>query len=120
MNALQIYLDQERGRAVQLASGLGVTAGAISQWERVPAERVIDVERLTGIPRAELRPDLYPEDQPRSGNEKSRKQKAGNKSIIGMFEGMVTLPPDFNPAEPFWELHDDWEESEIGGIENRK
>lgn len=33
---------------------------AISQWKRVPAERVIEVERVTGISRHELRPDLYP------------------------------------------------------------
>lgn len=34
----------------------------ITRWERgrVPAERVLDVERVTGVPRHELRPDLYP------------------------------------------------------------
>jgi DNA-binding transcriptional regulator YdaS (Cro superfamily) len=26
----------------------------------LPAERVLDIERVTGIPRHELRPDLYP------------------------------------------------------------
>jgi DNA-binding transcriptional regulator YdaS (Cro superfamily) len=38
---------------------LDITPGAISQWHRVPAERVIEVERLTGIPRSELRPDIF-------------------------------------------------------------
>jgi DNA-binding transcriptional regulator YdaS (Cro superfamily) len=37
-----------------------LTSQAISQWTRVPAERVLPVEAATGIPRHELRPDLYP------------------------------------------------------------
>lgn len=36
------------------------TPQAISQWQRVPSGRVIEVERLTGVPRQVLRPDLYP------------------------------------------------------------
>lgn len=38
---------------------------AITKWEkgRVPAERVLDVERVTGIPRSRIRPDIYPEDK---------------------------------------------------------
>lgn len=58
-------------RAVALAGGpsalaktLGVTSQAISQWTRVPAERVLQVERATNglISRSDLRPDLYPPD----------------------------------------------------------
>ena len=42
----------------------GITSQAISQWERVPAERVLDVERITGISRHELRPDIFgPKDE---------------------------------------------------------
>ena len=48
------------GGAVKLASGLRISSQAISQWRRVPAERVLDVERVTGISRHDLRPDLYP------------------------------------------------------------
>ncbi|MGW9230592.1 YdaS family helix-turn-helix protein [Pseudorhizobium sp. NPDC055634] len=44
-----------------LARDLGVTRGALAQWDRVPAERVVEVSRLTGIPRQILRPDLYEE-----------------------------------------------------------
>jgi TorA maturation chaperone TorD len=44
-----------------LARGLGISQPSVSNWQRVPAERVIAVEALTGVPRARLRPDLYPE-----------------------------------------------------------
>jgi hypothetical protein len=37
-----------------------VTPQAISQWKQVPAGRVLTVEKVTGVPRHRLRPDLYP------------------------------------------------------------
>lgn len=43
------------------AAALGITPQAIQKWMdkgRVPFDRVLQVERLTGIPRHELRPDL--------------------------------------------------------------
>lgn len=43
----------------QLAELIGITRQGIWQWRRIPAERVVEVERATGIPRQELRPDLY-------------------------------------------------------------
>jgi DNA-binding transcriptional regulator YdaS (Cro superfamily) len=43
-----------------LAPLLKITPQAISQWKKVPAERVLEVERATGVPRHELRPDIYP------------------------------------------------------------
>lgn len=54
-------------RAIELSGGpkalgdrIGITSQAISQWDRVPALRVLEVERASGVPRYELRPDLYP------------------------------------------------------------
>lgn len=44
---------------VELARRLGITSQAISQWKKIPAERVVDIEAVTGIPREQLRPDLY-------------------------------------------------------------
>ena len=52
------------GGVVELSKRLGLSRAAVSYWRRVPAERVLDVERLTGIARERLRPDLYPDEQP--------------------------------------------------------
>lgn len=43
-----------------LARALGVSQPAVSNWKRVPADRVLAVEGATGITRTALRPDLYP------------------------------------------------------------
>lgn len=48
------------GTAVRLASALGITAQAINNWERVPVNRVLEVEEITGVSRHKLRPDRYP------------------------------------------------------------
>jgi DNA-binding transcriptional regulator YdaS (Cro superfamily) len=48
------------GTIAALARKLGITRAAIHQWPRVPPNRVIQIEQSTGIPREELRPDLYP------------------------------------------------------------
>jgi DNA-binding transcriptional regulator YdaS (Cro superfamily) len=50
-----------------LAADLGISHGAVSQWVQVPVERVLEVERITGIPRHELRPDIYPPERERDG-----------------------------------------------------
>jgi DNA-binding transcriptional regulator YdaS (Cro superfamily) len=54
-------------RAVRTAGGqaefarlIGITAQAVSQWVEVPPLRVLEVERISGVSRHELRPDLYP------------------------------------------------------------
>lgn len=42
-----------------LARDLGVTRGAVAQWTKVPAERVLQVSRITGLSISTLRPDLF-------------------------------------------------------------
>lgn len=61
MSELRKYLDGGRGRGSDLARALKVTPGAVWQWAagKVPAERAVEIERATGIARAELRPDLF-------------------------------------------------------------
>jgi DNA-binding transcriptional regulator YdaS (Cro superfamily) len=48
----------------ELGRALGITGQAVSQWDRVPPLQVLKVEQVTGIPRHELRPDIYPPPQP--------------------------------------------------------
>ena len=50
----------ERGMIAKIARGLGIKASAVSMWKRVPAERLPEVERITGFPRHQLRPDICP------------------------------------------------------------
>lgn len=49
----------QRGLMAKIARELGVTRAAVNKWTAIPAERVVEVERITGIPREELLPDLY-------------------------------------------------------------
>jgi DNA-binding transcriptional regulator YdaS (Cro superfamily) len=47
------------GTRYALAKALGVEPSTVQRWQRIPAERVVEVERVTGVPREQLRPDLY-------------------------------------------------------------
>jgi len=47
------------GNMSELARVLGLSSAAIAQWKRIPAERIIEIERATGVRREVLRPDLY-------------------------------------------------------------
>jgi TorA maturation chaperone TorD/DNA-binding transcriptional regulator YdaS (Cro superfamily) len=52
------------GGVTELARRIGISQPSVSNWTRVPAERVRAVEAATGIDRAVLRPDLYGETAP--------------------------------------------------------
>lgn len=47
------------GGVTELARRLGVAQPSISNWTKVPAERVLSVESVSGVSRDVLRPDLY-------------------------------------------------------------
>jgi TorA maturation chaperone TorD len=47
------------GGITELARRIGISQPSVSNWERVPAERVLAVEAATQVGRAVLRPDLY-------------------------------------------------------------
>ena len=42
-----------------LARAIGINYQNIQAWRRIPAERMIAIETATGIPREQLRPDLF-------------------------------------------------------------
>lgn len=61
---LQVALDKA-GSQVRLAEICGVSQPTVWGWINkgrglIPAEYVIAVETATGVPRHELRPDIYP------------------------------------------------------------
>ena len=47
------------GGVGELARQIGISQPSVSNWIRIPAERVTSVEAITGVDRAILRPDLY-------------------------------------------------------------
>jgi TorA maturation chaperone TorD len=47
------------GGVTELSRRIGISQPSISNWARVPAERVLSVEAVTGVARTVLRPDLY-------------------------------------------------------------
>ncbi|MEQ1560376.1 MAG: YdaS family helix-turn-helix protein [Methyloglobulus sp.] len=50
------------GTQTLLAKRLGISQQRLQWWTKntLPAEWVIQVEKETGVPRHELRPDIYP------------------------------------------------------------
>lgn len=83
MEELNKYLDAKRGRRKELADALGISPSAVTMWPRVPAERVLLVEQLTGVSRHDLRPDIY---------------GLSSKSPVGSSAGEAGAP--LPPADP--------------------
>jgi TorA maturation chaperone TorD len=47
------------GSVSELARRIGISQPSVSTWDRIPAERVLSVENVTGVSRVVLRPDLF-------------------------------------------------------------
>jgi TorA maturation chaperone TorD len=69
-----------------LAKKLGISQPSVSNWSRVPAERVLSIEAATGVSRATLRPDLYAEHAWAAGDvdevDAARAQEYGLISVL--------------------------------------
>lgn len=50
-----------RGVRARLARELGLNPSAPYQWDRVPADRLIEAARILNVHPRELRADLYPD-----------------------------------------------------------
>jgi DNA-binding transcriptional regulator YdaS (Cro superfamily) len=66
MSHLAAALEKHEIRRSRFAVMAGVDKATVTRWaqNKVPAERVVELERLTGISRHDLRPDIFgkPED----------------------------------------------------------
>lgn len=82
MNGLEKAI-KEVGNASRLAEALNVSPMTVSHWRHrqhgiIPADRVSEVYRVTGVTPHELRPDLHP--TPTSGIPKKDIASASRKS----------------------------------------
>ena len=66
MSDVLTLIKERSGGCVALAAKLSaatpaapITSQAVSQWRRVPAERVLSVEAITGVSRHQIRPDIF-------------------------------------------------------------
>jgi DNA-binding transcriptional regulator YdaS (Cro superfamily) len=54
---------ERAGGVTKLSQALAIgNPSVVANWRtrgRIPAERVIEVERITGIPREQIRPDIF-------------------------------------------------------------
>lgn len=58
-DALNTAIERVGGTCA-MGRALGITHVAVSRWEETPVRRVLEIERLTGVSRHDLRPDIYP------------------------------------------------------------
>ena len=61
---------EHAGGPDKLAAALKCTRQALYQWPKVPAERVLQIEKATEgkTTRSEMRPDLYPPEESIQGS----------------------------------------------------
>lgn len=61
MQTSPLCFVQETMSLTTLAERLGLTKAAVYAWRKngIPAERVIQIEQITGVSRRVLRPDLF-------------------------------------------------------------
>jgi TorA maturation chaperone TorD len=75
------------GGVTELARRIGISQPSVSNWTRVPAERVLAVESVSGVARVILRPDLY-DDRPLDVVDQARAQE------YALIARLLTRAPD--------------------------
>jgi TorA maturation chaperone TorD len=81
------------GGVAELARKIGIAQPSVSNWNRVPAQRVIAVEAATGISRRELRPDLYDESELAQSNQAVDPVDAGRAHQYLLLASLLSAPP---------------------------
>jgi len=75
-----------------LARKIGISQPSVSNWARIPAERVLAVEAATGVDRSVLRPDLYSERHPNSGD--LEEVEAARAQEYALLSALLARAPD--------------------------
>lgn len=81
------------GGVAELARKIGIAQPSVSNWHRVPAQRVIAVEAATGISRRELRPDLYDENELAAPGYAADPVDAGRAHQYLLLGSLLSAPP---------------------------
>jgi TorA maturation chaperone TorD len=79
------------GGVSELARKIGISQPSVSNWDRVPAERVLMVEAATGVSRTALRPDLYLERTEGMNPEDVDAARAGEYALLS---ALLVRAPD--------------------------
>jgi TorA maturation chaperone TorD len=95
------------GGVSELARRIGISQPSVSNWTRIPAERIAAVEAATNLSRATLRPDLYGEHFMAGDIDEVDLARAQEYSLLAvllsrapdaaMLEGLAKLRADASP-----------------------
>jgi TorA maturation chaperone TorD len=77
-----------------LARKIGISQPSVSNWSRIPAERVLSVEAATGVSRAVLRPDLYGEPSDFTGDGDVDEVDAARAQEYALLSVLLARAPD--------------------------
>jgi len=91
------------GGVSELARKIGIAQPSVSNWTRIPAERVLAVEEITGVNRKVLRPDLYSEQNSRETDEVS----AARAQEYALLAAMLARAPDVRLVQKLATLRGD-------------
>jgi TorA maturation chaperone TorD len=90
--------DEGLDEAIRVAGGvgalarkIGISQPSVSNWARIPAERVLSVEAATGVSRTILRPDLYGNG---SASEGVDDLDAGRAQEYSLLSALLARAPD--------------------------
>ena len=92
------------GGVGELARQIGISEPSVSNWIRIPAERVVSVEAVTGVDRAVLRPDLYGDTKMAGDMDEVDAARAREYSLIA---ALLTRAPDAQLLADLSELRGD-------------
>jgi TorA maturation chaperone TorD/DNA-binding transcriptional regulator YdaS (Cro superfamily) len=84
---------EKAGGVAELARKIGIAQPSVSNWNRVPAQRVIAVEAATGVSRRQLRPDLYDEGEVAVADHAVDPVDAGRAHQYLLLASLMSAPP---------------------------